>query len=339
MKLSLALAAPPVLLLTGVPSSTQTSEPTRAAIPTFIIDAPVPSLVTYTGEDVEFTTRAGIKLAGTLTIPRGRTGDRPPVVVTVTGSGPQDRDGEPAALKGYRPFRELADTLGKRGIATLRLDDRGVGGSAAGPSSATSKDFADDIAAAVTYLRKRPEVSATRIAVVGHSEGAIIAPMVARVDGQLRGIVLMAGSASQGRDILRSQQHYMVDTVQKLRGDARDTAFARYQRNTDSLANAMPWMKFFLEHEPITIARRVETPVLILHGEMDHQVPLSEAERLATGFRSAGNEDVTVRIFPETNHLFVADTTGGFDYTALKSLRVRPAVLGTIVDWLAERLR
>jgi alpha-beta hydrolase superfamily lysophospholipase len=302
-------------------------------------DYSAPRGAAYTAENVVIKTRAGIKLAGTLTIPRGRVTGRAPAIVTISGSGPEDRDGEPSAIRGYRPFRELADTLGTRGFAVLRLDDRGVGGSDPGPRTVTSNDFADDIATAIAYLRTRSEIDPTRLGVVGHSEGAMIAAMVAKNDGQLRGIALLGGTASLGRDILLSQQHYVVDTMMKLTGKARDTALARYQRNTDSVAKATPWLKFFLEYEPQVLARHVETPVLILQGETDHQVPASEAERLATAFRTSGNRSVTVQLFPETNHLFLADATGGFDYAKLPSLRVRPEVLGAIADWLTERFR
>lgn len=302
-------------------------------------DYSAPREAPYTAEDVVVTTRAGLKLTGTLTIPRGRVSGRAPAVVTITGSGSEDRDGEPPALRGYRPFRELADTLGRRGIAVLRLDDRGLNGSDAGSPTATSRDFAEDILAGVRYLRRRDEIDPTRIAVVGHSEGAMIAPMVAKADGQLRGMVLMAGAASSGREILLSQQHYIVDTMAKLTGAAAVSALAQYQKNTDSVAKAVPWMKFFLEYEPATLARQIETPVLILHGDADHQVPASEAERLATAFRTAGNRSVTVQRFPETNHLFVADASGGFDYAKLPSLRVRRDVLGAIVDWLTSHFQ
>lgn len=339
--MQLAIASDGRLLGGGVPAqniaivrSAATDAPLAAAR-----DYSAPRDAPYTSEDVVITTRAGLKLTGTLTIPRGRVSGRAPAIVTITGSGPQDRDGEPPGLRGYRPFRELADTLGKRGIAVLRLDDRGLNGSDAGPPTVTSQDFAEDIQAGVTYLRRRDEIDPTRIGVVGHSEGAMIAPIVAKADGQLRGMVLMAGAASLGRDILLSQQHYIVDTVQRLTGAQRTAALAQYQRNTDSMAKVLPWMKFFLDYEPATLARQVETPVLILHGDTDHQVPAGEAERLATAFRTAGNRSVTVRRFPETNHLFVADASGGFDYARLPSLRVRREVLGAIVDWLATQFR
>jgi dienelactone hydrolase len=301
-------------------------------------DYSAPAGAPYTAEDVLVRTPAGLRLSGTLTLPSPRKG-RVPAVVTITGSGPEDRDELSPALPGYRPFRQLADTLGRRGIAVLRLDDRGMGESDAGPSTVTSADMADDIRAAVAYLRARPEIDTMRIAIVGHSEGGVIAPMIAETDKQVRAIVLMAATASPGRAIVSSQQHYVVDTVAKLTGPRRDAALAQYARATDSVAAALPWMKWFLEHDPSVVARRVSTPVLILQGQADHQVPASEAEKLASAFRAGGNRRVTVRMFPETNHLFVTDTIGGFSYEKLPSLAVRKDVLGAIADWLSATLR
>jgi len=302
-------------------------------------DYSAPPGAPYTAEEVVVHTPGGLRLSGTLTIPRGRVTGRAPAVVTITGSGSEDRDEESAALKGYRPFRELADTLGRRGIAVLRLDDRGVNGSDVGPRTVTSEDFADDIRAGVAYLRTRPEIDSRRIALVGHSEGGMIAPMIASTDSLLHAIVLMAGTASPGREILRAQQVYAIDSMAHLTGARREAALAQSARATDSLAATTPWMKFFLEYDPTVVARRVKTPVLILQGATDRQVPPSEADKLAAAFRAGGNTHVTVRVFPQTNHLFVADATGSFDYGQLPSLHVRPEVLGAIADWLSEQFR
>lgn len=301
-------------------------------------DYSAPADAPYTAEDVVVRTTGGLRLAGTLTLPKTRAA-RVPAVVTITGSGPEDRDEAAASLPGYRPFREIADTLGRRGIAVLRLDDRGVGGSDAGPASVTSEDFAADVRAAVAYLRARGEIDSARIALLGHSEGAVIAPMVAESDARIRGLVLLAGTASPGAAILRSQQHYVVDTMAKLTGAARDAALAQYRRNTDSVARVVPWMRWFIEHDPSAVARRVRAPVLVLHGENDHQVPLPEASALGAAFRAGGNRRVTVRTFRDVNHLFVNDATGGFSYEKLPSLAVRKDVLGAIADWLSTTLR
>jgi uncharacterized protein len=313
--------------------------PAIEALAVELHDYSAPPGAPYTAEEVVARTTPGLRLAGTLTLPKERRRGRLPAVVTITGSGPEDRDEESAALKGFRPFRELADTLGRRGIAVLRLDDRGVGASDPGPPTATSRDFADDIRAGVAYLRTRPEIDPARIALVGHSEGGIIAPMVAATDSALRGIVLLAGTASPGREIVRAQQRYGIDSMAHLTGARRDSALALAERSTDSMATSVPWMKLFLEYDPKTTARQVKTPVFILQGMTDRQVPPGEAEKLAAAFRAGGNRNVTVRMFPATNHLFVADPVGSFEYKKLPSLRVRPEVLGAVADWLGARLR
>jgi alpha-beta hydrolase superfamily lysophospholipase len=301
-------------------------------------DYSAPRNAPYTAEDVVVHTPSGLKLTGTLTVPKARASGRAPAVITITGSGSEDRDEQAAALPNYRPFREIADTLGRRGIAVLRLDDRGINGSDIGPRTATSADFADDIRAGIAYLRSRDEIDRARIGIIGHSEGGIIAPMIAETDSSIRALVLLAAPASPGRAIVTSQQHYVIDTVMKLTGARREAALEQSRRATDSLARA-GWGKWFLEHDPLPTARHVRTPVLILQGENDHQVPSPEAEKLAAAFRSAGNTRVDVRLFPETNHLFVRETIGGFSYEKLPSLAVRKDVLGAIADWLNAVLR
>jgi uncharacterized protein len=105
-------------------------------------DYSAPNDAPYSAEEVRVTSPPGVGLAGTLTMPQHAAGARVPAVVMITGSGPQDRDEATPAIPGWRPFREIADTLGRRGIAVLRMDDRGVGGSDHGPAGATSAGFA-----------------------------------------------------------------------------------------------------------------------------------------------------------------------------------------------------
>jgi uncharacterized protein len=161
---------------------------------------PVPPLP-YRVEDVTYPNQeAGIELAGTFTIPRG---EGPfPAVALITGSGPQDRD---ESLMGHRPFLVLSDHLTRQGIAVLRSDDRGVGGSGGDFSTATTRDFAADAAAAVAWLRARPEVDGGAVGLVGHSEGGIVAPMVAVERGGVDFVVLLAGPGLPGEEILYLQ--------------------------------------------------------------------------------------------------------------------------------------
>jgi len=242
-------------------------------------------------------------------------------------------------VPGYRPFREIADTLSRRGIVVLRLDDRGIGGSDAGPPNATSADFAEDIRAAVAWLRARPEVDPARVGLVGHSEGTIIAPLVAVEDARLRAIALLEAPAERGRLILAEQQRTLLGGDSTRTPAQRDSALARAARLTDSLAKEPGWLHWFAEYDPLPAARRVHTPVLILQGETDQQVPASQARTLAAAMRAAGNQRVTLRIFPRMNHLMLDDPSGDpRGYATLPNKSVRRDMLGVLAEWLVRTL-
>lgn len=300
------------------------------------LDYSAPTNATYTAEDVSFTTPAGIKLAGTLTLPKNARGPVP-AVVTLTGSGQQDRDEALPGITGYKLFRQIADTLGRRGIAVLRIDDRGIGGSGGNPATETSADYADDIEATVNYLRGRQEIDPAKIGLIGHSEGGMVAPMVADKDHAIKAMVLLAGPSRTGKRILEYQVGRQID-----RAPVSDSARAAMRQRVPVLIDSMarnPWYRFFMSYDPAVTARRVHTPVLILQGGHDIQVSPDQAGELAAVFRAGGNKDVTVRTFPLLNHLFLLDEKGDTDYAALPSKLVPPEVLGAIADWLVATLK
>jgi len=125
-----------------------------------------------------------------------------------------------------------------------------------------------------------------------------------------------------------------------VRPAARDSARVVMLRRGDSASAARPWMRWLLSYDPLPTARRVRrTPVLLLQGTTDQSVPPADATRLATAFRAAGNPDVTVRLLPGLDHIFVPDPDGDLTrYEALPSLRVPPSVLGIIADWTSARM-
>jgi pimeloyl-ACP methyl ester carboxylesterase len=157
----------------------------------------------YTEIALQVENKAGdVTLAGTLTVPEGK-GDGPfPAAVLISGSGAQDRD---ETILGHKPFLVLADELTRRGIAVLRVDDRGVGGSSGKTMSSTSEDFTGDILAEVAALKARPEIDPARIGLIGHSEGGLIAPMVAARSSDVAFIVLLAGPGLPGEQLLIQQ--------------------------------------------------------------------------------------------------------------------------------------
>ena len=161
----------------------------------------------YYTEDLTFANKAAdIELAGTLTLP-SKEGQYP-VVVLISGSGPQDRNEE---LMNHKPFLVLADHLTRQGIGVLRFDDRGVGKSTGDFAAATSEDFASDVLAGVNYLKTRPEVKQNQIGLIGHSEGGLIAPMVAVQSEDVAFIVLLAGPGVPGTEILLLQQRLISE--------------------------------------------------------------------------------------------------------------------------------
>lgn len=320
-----------VVRLTGAP-------PTLSALKV-TYDAPADA--PYTHEHVSIATPRGYALAGTLTKPKGATHPLP-VVITVSGSGPQDRDSRLSGIRNYAPFREIADTLGRRGIAVLRFDDRGVGesGGAASRDTATTEDFADDVLSVVQYLRERRDIDGARLAVAGHSEGGLIAPIAAVKDPRIRAVVLLAGPAYNGRRILEFQNEMSIRSAPNLTPAQRDSLRRRVPAALDSIAGANRWMRWFMTTDPLVTARQVKQPVLILQGDTDQQVTPEQADTLAATLRRAGNRAVELRRFPATNHLLVADANGAPQgYPMLGDTRVRRELLGALADWLSTALR
>jgi pimeloyl-ACP methyl ester carboxylesterase len=161
----------------------------------------------YIEEEVSYeNTLDKVKLAGTLTLP---TSNVPvPAAILITGSGPQDRN---EAIMGHRPFLVLADHLTRRGVAVLRVDDRGIGGSSLGPPTATSENYADDVLAGVTYLKTRKEINPAQIGLIGHSEGGMIGPIAATKSKDVAFVIMMAGIGQTGRDAILMQNDLLTN--------------------------------------------------------------------------------------------------------------------------------
>lgn len=303
-------------------------------------DYSAPADAPYAAQAVRFPVglRPGpedVVLAGTLTLPRNAA-TPVPAVVLVSGSGAQDRDSYAPVADGWRPFRQLADALGRRGIAVLRFDDRGVGASSGDQGRSTERTGADDVIAALRYLRSQSSIDSGRLAILGHSEGARIAMLVATQEHDLAAVVLLAGAADP-RAAMLAQALWLVDHDPRLRL-ARDSARARVLRQLDSLAQTSG--REVYRWNATALARDIRAPIAIFHGGTDRQVPAEQADSLAAVFMRTGHRSVSVRVFPERNHLFLRDPDGDFlQYGRLTNARVDGEVLGAITDWLAARLR
>ena len=316
-------------------------------------DYSAPTNAPFTAEEVTVKASAHT-LAGTLLLPKKGPGPFPAVVM-ITGSGQQERDETLPFpnLKNFRPFRQIAEMLATRGIAVLRVDDRGVGAStgAATLATATTKDFADDTRAQIAYLRGRQEIDPRRIALIGHSEGGSIAPQVAVTDKLLAAVILLAGPGIIGADISRAQLRASfanqpnLGLKEKQKMIDEQEALIRATVNNDPKVKSLPetitpWVREFWTYDPIPTMRRVRQPVLILQGALDQQITADQAALLEKAARAGGNRDVTTRVFPKLNHLFLPCETGAFDeYTKLTAQEIPGDVLQTLGDWLQKRLR
>lgn len=283
----------------------------------------------YRAVDVSIRAPEGHVLAGTLTVPPG--GGPFPAAVLITGLSPNNRDeGQPP----WMPLRDLADALTRRGIAVLRVDDRGVGASTGDRASSTTFDEAKDVRTEVAWLRKQPRIDARRVALVGYSEGGLIAPMVAAEDASIAAVITLAGPGVPGPEVARYQIEAAV---------VRDSSIAPLDREAEiqkQMADSLTVReRSYLSIDPLPYARRTRCPAMIVQGGADLHIPLRSAERLAWAMRSGGNRDVTVRVFPGVSHSLLPDPLGlNSGWVYLPGFLTSPQILETAGDWLAGRL-
>jgi fermentation-respiration switch protein FrsA (DUF1100 family) len=318
----------------------------------------------YYDEDVSYENKLqNVTLAATLTIPSGKGPF--PAVVLITGSGPQDRD---ESLLGHKPFLVLSDYLTRHGIAVLRADDRGTAKSTGDFSTATTADFATDTEAGIAYLKTRPEIDPHKIGLIGHSEGGIIAPMIAARNPDVAFIVMMAGSGVPGDEVLVAQVQAIAESSGKTHLEAVKTAakqreiLALVKREKDPAvlekdlkeklagedleaqalieikALTSPWFRYFMAYDPATALRKVTCPVLAINGEKDMQVPPKQnLPAIRKALEQAGNKHFEVDELPGLNHLFQTAKTGSpAEYAAIEET-ISPVALDKISSWILKQ--
>jgi pimeloyl-ACP methyl ester carboxylesterase len=323
----------------------------------------------YTEEELDFpNAKAGITLAGTLTMPRGPGPF--PAAILLAGSGPLDRD---EADSGHRPFLVLADHLTRMGIAVFRYDKRGIGRSAGDYDQATTADFAADAEAALTFLKVRPGIDKRKIGFIGHSEGGIIAPMIASRSADVAWIVILAGPATKGEETLLLQSDLITraagmtsdQVVKSLDFDRESYNLVRHETNRAALESKLqdlvkvsglgaaapsavlqrqihwtssPWFRYFLDYDPVPALQQTKCPVLILSGEKDLQVPPKENLQLAQkALETGGNKDFQVTELPGLNHQFQHCYMGLPEESRAIEETFANDALSTISAWIVKR--
>lgn len=322
----------------------------------------------YREENVSFSnTAAKVDLAGTLTLPKG-TGPFPAAIL-IAGSGPHDRDEE---LAGHKPFLILADNLTRKGIAVLRYDKRGIGGSTGSVDNSTTLDFAADTQAALAYIKSRKEIDAAKIGLIGHSEGAMIAPYVANHSQDVAWLVLLAPPATPGEETLINQSSLIgqvgglsapqllasltfdreaYDLVRKEKDPAAIAARLKSLLKESGLDAAIPpaalemqirmlsspWFRFFLDYDPVPVLHVLKTPTLALYGQKDLQVaPKFNLVPFTRALVEAGNKDYDARELPDLNHLLQHSYSGSpAEYAAIEET-IAPEALQILTDWIAR---
>ncbi|NJC86774.1 alpha/beta hydrolase [Planosporangium mesophilum] len=292
----------------------------------------------------------GQTLAGSLLLPPGPGPF--PAALLISGSGPLDRNSDHKRVP-LGVTRYLAEALAAQGIASLRYDKRGVGASTGSFLAAGLGDNIADADAALRTLAGRPEVDADRLFVVGHSEGAIIATAVAaRADSRLAGVVLLAGTARTGADLLLWQAAKIAPTlpapVRALLRLFRVDLAAKVARNHERIRRTTTdvvrmggvrvnakWTREFLDHDPAADLARLRVPVCALTGDKDLQVDPDDLDRIAALVPAP----VEVHRLPDVTHLLRREGGPASLRTYKKQARrpVDAQVLAAVTDWLAHR--
>jgi pimeloyl-ACP methyl ester carboxylesterase len=327
----------------------------------------------YTTEDVTFTNDIfKIKLAGTLSTPKGAGPF--PAVIMITGSGAQNRDEE---LFGHKPFLVISDWLTRNGIAVLRYDDRGVGKSQGNYTTATSADLATDAGAAFNFLKNNQKINPKGIGMIGHSEGGLIAPIVASSNPDIAFIVSLAGPGVTGQQIsirqieelakragmkedqLREKTElnkklYAVlrkekdnkkaevkimgiykEYLKKQKVSKDDTDKAVNQLKAEFGAAQYTWSRYYFTTDPAIFWKKVKCPVLALNGDKDLQVAAHEnLPEIEKALRSSGNNSVKTVQLPGLNHLFQhCDKGVPSEYGTIEET-FSPEALKIVSDWI-----
>lgn len=327
----------------------------------------------YQIENISFPSLdKSITLSGTLTLPDDLK--KHPAVVLIAGSGPSNRDEE---IFGHKPFAVIADYLTRQGLAVLRYDKRGIGESTGSLREATTLNLAEDVEASIQFLRNHPNIQSNNIGLIGHSEGGIIAPMVASRDQAISFIVLLAAPGMTGKQILKKQneesiQRSPITNDQKTKALNVAVQYLDYLAQTSSegtsteaLHNTLDsiisinlaedifpqvsreemikstnnnWIIYFLNLDPSEYLKKVHCPILALNGTKDIQVEANSNLKIIES--SVKNKELlTVKKYLNLNHLFQKAETGAINEYAQIQETFSEDVLKDILTWISRYIK
>jgi len=328
----------------------------------------------YKSEEITFVNKKAnnITLSGTLTLPKNIK--KPVVAILISGSGPQNRDEE---ILDHKPFLVLADHLTNNGIAVLRYDDRGVAKSEGTQKNATSADFATDVEAAITYLQTRKDIDTSKIGLIGHSEGGLIAPMVASNNNNVAFIVLLAGPGVNGAEVLKTQtkKAFELAGLTKKHIDFNNKVseeiynMVKIENDNNKLQiNIIDYLNEVKKVAPDSYAKELTDTAIKIQAKtisspwMTYFIKTNPKEFLnqvncpvlaingskdiqviadlnLSGINSAlkHNDDVTVKKLEGLNHLFQTCETGAVNEYAKIKETFSPKALQIISNWINKR--
>ena len=302
------------------------------------------------GDTDVFIPAAGFSLAATVTMPKAGAA-RMPAVVLVGSQGHQDRD---ETRYGVSIFGQLAGKLADNGYMVVRFDKRGVGQSGGRPEHAGVTEYAEDVLGIVDWLKRRKDVDPKRIVLVSHGDGSAIVLTAAGRKSDVRGVVMIAASGQTGRETVLAQQQLalarlnappaeqearvamqrkVIDAV--TTGKGWETIPPDLRRQADS-----EWFRTWLLFDPAVAIRKVDQPLLVLHGEIDREMPASNAARLEQFGQARKKADTRRVMVPRMNHILLIGQTGDpEEYDSLTDQTISPAAVDAIVAWLKDAIK
>ena len=270
-----------------------------------------------------------LNYGGTLTVPKNLSSEiKYPAIVLLSGSEPDDRDN---TFGAHKLFKVLADYLTNQGFAVLRTDDRGVGDTEGDFKNAAFNDLVEDAAAAVRFLKTRPEVDTTKIGLLGHSEGGLVAPALAAGDKTIRFLVLMAAPAIRYKEIIVQQLKN-----NKICGVNAATTDSTFLNNlAEGIMTSTAGYQSLSDYEPGATLAKLKIPVLALNGDKDLQVAAQQnIPVIESSLKKARNKNFKTLILKGLNHTFQTCIRCTYNEAPFLEQTISPEALNIIGEWL-----